>query len=117
MSEEKITFRQYIDGMDKWKKDAMTIAAVLGLLYGAFSTFETIKNRFLITEQKIRDLEIRILRNDIFRESLPLKERVDACHMYLELGGNSEAKIKCESLYKLYRDELNRRFDDYDKLP
>ena len=76
----------------KITKEIITILiAFIGAIITCYSFYQA-------NSEKLQLIQKTTLRTMIWSEGIPVKDKIEACDSYLELGYNSETKMYCEKL-------------------
>lgn len=76
----------------KITKELLTIIiAFIGAIITCYSFYRS-------NSDKLQLIQKTTLRTMIWSEGVPIKDKLEACDSYLELGYNSETKMYCEKL-------------------
>ena len=76
----------------KITKELITILiAFIGAIITCYSFYKS-------NSDKLSLIQKTTLRTMIWSEGIPVKDKLEACDSYLELGYNSETKMYCEKL-------------------
>lgn len=71
---------------------------IITIIIGFITAIITCYSFYLSNFNRLKLIEKTTLRTMIWSEGIPLKDKLEACDSYLELGYNSETKMYCEKL-------------------
>lgn len=71
---------------------------IITIIIGFIGAIITCYSFYLSNSNRLKLIEKTTLRTMIWSEGIPIKDKLEACDSYLELGYNSETKMYCEKL-------------------
>ncbi len=83
--------KDILEKLKMTKELATIIVGFIGVIIVGYTFFES-------NSGKLKAIEKTTLRTMIWSEGVPIKDKLEACDTYLDLGYNSETKMYCEKL-------------------
>ena len=83
--------KEFLEKIKLTKEILTIIIAFIGAIITCYSFYLSNSNKLALIQKTT-------LRTMIWSDGIPVKDKIEACDSYLELGYNSETKMYCEKL-------------------